>query len=197
MLRGDNKGRAMTGHTRLFLLALLLAVQVIALHFLGRPWIAADGVVRLWEGDPFSARVSQELTDWYSFSHIIHGFIFYGLLRWLAPGLPLATRLLIALAAEAGWEIAENTPVLIRAYHRQVLAEGYAGDSIVNSVADTAMMMLGFLAAARLKARYVVALAVCFELFTTAMIRDGLTLNVLNFVAPMKAVRDWQAGARP
>ena len=139
--------------------------------------------------------MSQELADWYSFSHIIHGFIFYGLLRLAAPWLPLPARLLIAMGIEIGWEIAENSPLVINAYRQQALAAGYTGDSILNSVSDTTMMAAGFFIASRLPARYVVALAIALEIFTAAMIRDGLTFNVLNFVAPVKAIHDWQAGA--
>jgi hypothetical protein len=173
--------------------ALLVGVQVGALHTLGQPWIAADGVIRLWESDPFSVRMSQELADWYSFSHIIHGFIFYGLLRLAAPRLPVAARLLIAMGVEIGWEIAENSPFVIDAYRKQALAAGYVGDSIINSVSDTVMMSCGFLIASRLRTAYVVALAIAFELFTGFMIRDGLALNILNFAAPLQAVHAWQS----
>jgi hypothetical protein len=175
--------------------ALLVAVQVAVLHTLGQPFIAADGVIRLWESDPFSVRMSQELADWYSFSHLIHGFIFYGLLRLAAPRLPVAARLLIAMGVEIGWEIAENSPFVIEAYRKQALAAGYVGDSILNSVSDTAMMACGFFIASRLRAGTVVALAVAFELLTAFMIRDGLALNILNFAAPMQAVHEWQAAA--
>lgn len=175
--------------------AVLVIAHILALHLLGQPWIAADGVVRLWEGDVLSPRMSQELSDWYSFSHIIHGFLFFWLTRWLAPRLPLSTRLLICMGIEIAWEMAENSPSVINAYRQQALAAGYTGDSIINSVSDVAMMCAGFLAASRLKGRHVVALALCFEIFTISMIRDGLALNVLNFIAPIKAIHDWQAGA--
>ena len=177
------------------LAAALIGVQVAALHHLGQPFIAADGHIKLWESHPFAPTMSQELADWYSFSHIIHGFVFYGLLHLLAPRLPFAARLLIAMGIEVGWEIAENSPFVINAYRQQALAAGYVGDSIINSVSDTAMMAIGFLAASRLRARYVVLLAVGFELLTGVLIRDGLTLNILNFAMPIKAVHDWQAGA--
>jgi hypothetical protein len=183
--------------TTLFLIAavLLVAAQVAVLHTLGRTWIAADGVVRLWEGHPFSVRTSQELADWYSFSHIIHGFIFYGVLTLAAPRLPLGARLLIAMGVEVSWEMAENSPFVIAAYRKQALAAGYVGDSILNSVSDVVMMGTGFLVASRLRARYVIALALAFEIFTAVMIRDGLFFNILNFAVPLQAVHDWQAGA--
>jgi len=174
---------------------LLVAFQVLMLHRAGQPWIAADGVVRLWESDVLSPRMSQELSDWYSFSHIIHGFLFFWLTRRLAPRLPLPARLLICMGIETGWEIAENSPFVINAYRRQALAAGYVGDSIINSVSDVVMMSGGFLVASRLKARYVIALALMFEIFTISMIRDGLALNILNFAVPIKAIHDWQAGA--
>ena len=174
----------------------LFAIHITTLHLLGQPWIAADGVVRLWESDPFSPRMSQELADWYSFSHLIHGFLFFWLTRWLFPRLPLLARLLICMGIEIGWEIAENSPLVINAYRKQALAAGYAGDSILNSVSDVVMMCTGFLVASRLKARYVIALALAFEITTAVVIRDGLFFNVLNFAWPIQAVHDWQAHSR-
>ena len=71
---------------------------------------------------------------------------------------------------------------------------GYTGDSIVNSMADIGWMTLGFLIASRLPTRASIAMAVAFELFTLAMIRDNLTLNVLMLAWPIEAVKHWQAG---
>lgn len=180
--------------------AALIGLQVAILHGFGQPLIAASGRILLWVGDPRSPDTSQQLADWYSFSHIIHGFIFFGLLRLFAPRLPFAARLLIAMGIEIGWEITENTPAVIQHYRKQALAVGYVGDSILNSVSDTAMMASGFFFASRVRARIVIALALGLELFTAWAIRDNLTLNVLGLVAPsdlapMQAIHDWQAGA--
>jgi len=180
--------------------AALVGLQVAILHGFGQPLIAASGRILLWAGDPRSPDTSQQLTDWYSFSHIIHGFIFFGLLRLFAPRLPFAARLLIAIGIEIGWEITENTPAIIQHYRKQALAVGYVGDSILNSVSDTVMMASGFFFASRMRAPIVIALAIGLELFTAWAIRDNLTLNVLGLVAPsdlapMRAIHDWQAGA--
>jgi hypothetical protein len=181
--------------------AALVGLQVAILHGFGQPLVAASGHVLLWVGDPRSADTSQQLADWYSFSHIIHGFIFFGLLRLLVPQLPLAARLLIAMGIEIGWEITENTPAIIQHYRKQALAAGYVGDSILNSVLDTVMMSSGFFFASRMRAPLVVALALALELFTAYAIRDNLTLNVVGLIAPsdwapIQAIHDWQAGAR-
>jgi uncharacterized protein DUF2585 len=182
--------------------AVLLAVQVAVLHGFGQPWMAASGQLRLWVGDVVSPDTSQQLSDWYSFSHLIHGMIFFWLLRWLAPHWPLPLRFLAAMGIEIAWEITENTPAVIQHYRQQALAAGYVGDSILNSLCDTAMMSAGFWLTSRVRAAYVVALALVLELFTATMVRDNLTLNVINLVAPsqwtmIRAVHDWQAGARP
>ena len=179
----------------------LIGLQLAVLHAFGQPWIAASGRILLWVGDPLSPDTSQQLSDWYSFSHIIHGFIFFGLLRLTMPRLPLAARLLIAMGIEIGWEITENTPAVIQHYRQQALAVGYVGDSILNSVSDTFMMSSGFFLASRLKARTVIALALGLEIFTASAIRDNLSLNVLGLLvpahwAPMQVIHDWQAGAR-
>jgi len=182
--------------------AALLCIQIAVLHGLGQPFIAASGRILLWVNDPFSPDMSQQLADWYSFSHIIHGFIFFGLFRLAAPRLPPGMGLLIAMAIEIGWEIAENSPAVIQHYRQQALAAGYVGDSILNSVSDTVMMSIGFLFASRVPGRTVIALALGLEIFTAVAIRDNLTLNVINLIAPshwapITAIHDWQSGAAP
>jgi hypothetical protein len=182
--------------------AALIALQAIVLHHMGQPLIAASGRILLWVGDPFSPDTSQQLTDWYSFSHIIHGFIFYGVLRLAVPRQPVGARLLIAMAIEIAWEFTENSPAVIQHYRQQALAAGYVGDSVLNSVSDTLMMSTGFFLSSRLRTRTIVALALGFELFTACAIRDNLTLNVINLIAspgwaPIRAIHAWQAGAMP
>ena len=177
--------------------AALVAIQVAVLHHLGQPFIAASGHILLWVNDPFSPDTSQQLADWYSFSHIIHGFIFFWLLKLAAPRLPLPARLLIAMGIEIAWEFTENSPAVIQHYRQQAIAAGYVGDSILNSVSDTVMMSSGFVFASRVRARIVIVLALGLEIFTACMIRDNLTLNVLGLIAPpISAIHDWQAGAR-
>jgi len=167
----------------------LLATQIIVLHAYGQPLVSATGRFLLWVNDPFSPETSQQLADWYSFSHIIHGFIFFGLLHLVAPRLPVGARLPIAMSIEIAWELTENTPAVIQHYRQQALAVGYSGDSILNSVSDTLMMCAGFLFASQARLRYVVAMAFALEIFTACMIRDNLSLNVLNLVAPS----EWSA----
>lgn len=183
------------GRKTVFLGWVVLAVAMAAtLLAMGRPPICTCGMVKLWEGAVDSAGNSQHLADWYSFSHVIHGFLFYaltwfGLRRAMAPG----GRLLVAAALEAGWEVLENSPLIIDRYRTATIALGYTGDSVLNSLSDLTMMTLGFLVARRLPVAATLCLAVAFELFTLAMIRDNLTLNVLMLLWPVDAVRDWQA----
>lgn len=172
-----------------------LAFQAGALWALGQPFLCACGELKLWEGDISSSSLSQQLTDWYSFTHIIHGVLFYFLVWLAAPRLSVSQRFLIALALEVGWEILENTPFVIRHYRKQALAQGYAGDSIVNSLVDTLMMASGFFVAWRLPILLLVALSVVLEIGVALSIRDNFTLNVLNFVFPLQFIHRWQSGA--
>ena len=172
-----------------------LIVQASALWALGRPLLCACGEFKLWEGDASSPGLSQQLTDWYSFTHVIHGVLFYFLLWLAAPGLSVGQRFMIALALEVGWEILENTPFAIRHYRKQPPAQNYAGDSIVNSLADTLAMALGFVLAWRLPALAVIAISVLLEVGVALNIRDNFTLNVLSFIYPFEFIRRWQNGA--
>ncbi|MDX2209704.1 MAG: DUF2585 domain-containing protein [Sphingopyxis sp.] len=174
--------------------ATLFVLLTIILLGMGRPPICECGTVKFWHGVVESSENSQHLADWYSFSHVIHGFIFYGLARWLIPGKPAWIALAAAIFVEAAWEISENTPIVINRYREATMAFGYAGDSAINSIADTAWMVIGWLGARAMKWWQTVALAIAFELFTLWTIRDNLTLNVLMLVSPVEAIKDWQAG---
>ena len=173
---------------------LILAIQVVVQHLMGRSWICECGTVKLWEGGVNTSGNSQHLSDWYTPSHVIHGFIFYGLAWLLFRGRPMALRLGFATAIEAVWEIVENTPLIIERYRAGTIALNYYGDSILNSAMDTVWMALGFLLAWRLPVWATVALAVAAELFTGYMIRDNLTLNVIMLVWPVEAIKAWQGG---
>ena len=187
----------MTGISRTgwLVAAALLAVFAAILFAMGRPPICPCGTVSLWHGVVQSNQNSQQISDWYSFSHIIHGFIFCGLSRLLMPRAPLWAALAVAIGIEGAWEILENSPIIIDRYREVTMAFGYSGDSILNSVSDAVFMILGFLAASRMRWWATVLLAIAFELFTLWTIRDNLTLNVLMLVSPIEAVKAWQAGA--
>jgi hypothetical protein len=171
-----------------------LLLQGAVLAFLGQPAVCLCGELKLWEGAVLSDGNSQQVTDWYTFSHVIHGFIFY-LLTWLIfPRMSFARRFLIALALETTWEVFENTPMVINKYREQALAQGYVGDSILNSLSDTASMALGFVLARRFPVWLTVTLAALLELFVGYSIRDNLTLNILNFIHQFPAIAKWQSG---
>ena len=174
--------------------AALLLAQIGALFALGQPWISASGQIQLWANNPLSPETSQQIADWYSLSHIVHGLLFYAGLRFCCPRLPLGLRLLLAMGIEISWEIAENTPMVINAYRQQALAIGYTGDSILNSLMDTLMMALGFLFASRAPVWAGIALGLGLELLAGVAIRDNLTLNILNFLYPIPFIERWQAG---
>lgn len=174
--------------------ALIIAVQAVILYWLGQGLICGCGYVKLWEGVVLSPGNSQHLTDWYTFSHVAHGFLFYALLSWLFPNMPVWTRLVIAVGIEASWEVIENTPMVINHYRQQALAQGYVGDSIINSVMDTVTAIVGFVLARRLPVWLSVALVVGMELFVLYSIRDNLMLNILNLIHQFPAISDWQAG---
>ncbi len=174
----------------------IMVVQALVLHLMGRVWICSCGTVRVWVGDIWSPELSQQLFDWYTPSHIVHGILFYGLLRLVLPRAPVPVRLLIAVGIEVSWEIAENSPWVIEAYRQQALAAGYTGDSILNSLLDTVAMMTGFAIARLVPWKATVALVLALEIGVGALVRDNLTLNVLNFVHRFPAIEAWQKGAQ-
>ncbi|WP_066702972.1 DUF2585 family protein [Sphingobium amiense] len=176
-----------------YLLAAAIAAAACALLFLmHRPPICTCGRIELWHGALDSGN-SQHIADWYSLSHIIHGFLFYGAAFLLLRRHPVGVRLAAAVAVEAAWELLENSPLIIDRYRTATIALGYSGDTILNSMSDIGMMTVGFLFAARAPTWLTVGTAIFLELLALAVIRDNLTLNILMLTWPVDAVRDWQA----
>lgn len=176
-------------------MALVIVIILLGMH---RPPICPCGTVRLWQGVVESAENSQQISDWYSFTHVIHGFLFYGAAHiiWRRFGFEALSpkwALMLSILVEGSWEILENSPIIIDRYRAVTISWGYSGDSVLNSAADMGFMTLGFLFAARAPALLTVTIALIFEAFTLWMIRDNLTLNVLMLVSPIESVRLWQA----
>lgn len=158
----------------------------------GRNVMCTCGYVELWHPRLDSGN-SQHLADWYTLSHIIHGFLFYALGSLILRRRPPGERLVLAVGIEAAWEMLENSPIIINRYREATIALGYSGDSIVNSVADVAWMALGFAFARRVPWWVTLGVAVTFELIALFAIRDNLTLNVLMLASPVEAIKAWQS----
>lgn len=171
-----------------------VALQALILLAMGLPLICACGQIALWHGDPSGPETSQHLTDWYTVTHVVHGFGFYVLLWLIVPGLPIAQRFAFAIGIEAAWEVIENTPLIVERYRQSALARGYFGDSVVNSVADTLAAAIGFVLAWIMPVRASVALVLATELLLGYAIRDNLTLNIIQLIYPVEAVSAWQVG---
>lgn len=186
----------MTARTRrtLWLALGVVALAAAILLLMGRPPICTCGTIKLWTGAVQSADNSQHIADWYTPSHIIHGFLFYALSWWLMRKRPVGERYVMAVALEAAWELLENSPSIIERYRAVTFAFGYNGDSVLNSVSDIGWMSLGFVLARRLPVAATVMLAIGFKLLALAVIRDNLTLNVVMLIAPVDAIKAWQAG---
>ncbi|MEI7480383.1 MAG: DUF2585 family protein [bacterium] len=177
----------------LIILSVVATVELLS----GRSLFGPDGRFGWWDNNVWSSENSQRVADAYSFSHIIHGILFYAFLWLVARKLPLKYRFLIALVIEAGWELLENSPLIINRYREATIALGYVGDSVLNSVSDVVMVVIGFLIARFSKIWISIALIIIMELGCLFWVRDNLTLNVLMLVHPVESVKVWQSEGQP
>ncbi|WP_337660544.1 DUF2585 family protein [Anderseniella sp. Alg231-50] len=175
-------------------LAVITVTMAASLIALGRNLICQCGYVKLWHGEVISSENSQHILDWYSPSHVLHGLVFYMALHFLLPRLNIGGRLVVAAAIEAAWEIIENTSWIIDKYREDTIALDYYGDSVLNSGSDMAMMIVGFVIAARAPVWLSVCLFIAAELVVGFIIRDGLLLNIIMLLYPLEWIRQWQAG---
>lgn len=185
--------RMILQRTPLLITAAIVLTMAIVLLWMGRvPWCDC-GYIDLW-GTVGTSEGSQQFFDWYTPSHLLHGFIFYAVLWLVARRVPVGWRLVIATLVEATWEIAENTNRVIEHYRTVTISLDYFGDSVLNSLMDVAAMLAGFWLAQRLPVWASFAVVIGFELLTMVLIRDGLALNVLMLLSPVEAIKVWQAG---
>ncbi len=173
-------------------LILVLAATAFQLHNQGRIWWCACGQPNLWDGDIWGSHNSQHLLDAYSFTHVLHGVLFCGLAVWLLPRIPLMWRLLLAVTVESLWELLENSQFIINRYREATISQGYAGDSIINSISDIFCCGFGFLLAMQLGFRKSAVLFVATEIILLLWVKDNLALNILMLIHPIEAIKQWQ-----
>lgn len=176
-----------------FAILLVLVGAAYQLRVQGRLWWCSCDYLLLWSGDPWSSDNSQHLLDPYSFTHVLHGFLFCGAISLVVPRASLAWGLWLAVLIEALWEVVENSEAVIRRYREETAALGYQGDTIVNSLSDIVLCGLGYVLARRLGFLRTAAIFLLTEAVLALWIRDGLLLNVLMLVYPVEAVKEWQA----
>ncbi len=170
----------------------IILLAAVILYLMGQvPWCKC-GVIRLWHGVVFSSENSQHLSDWYTFTHIIHGFGFYLLSKLFFPRLPMPLRLLMAITLEGVWEVLENTDFIINRYREVTISLDYFGDSVINSISDILAMMAGFFLASRIRVSLSFALVVIFEVMLAYFIRDNLLINIVMLAYPLEWLKQWQ-----
>ena len=164
---------------------------------MGRSPLGPDGRFGLLDWNIWSSECSQRLADPYSFSHLAHGILFFGLLWLAARNVPVRHRFLVAVLIEAGWELLENSPLIINRYRETTIALGYVGDSVMNSISDIGMMSLGFLFASLVRPWVSMVAVITMEVGCALWVRDNLMLNIIMLLHPVEAIKAWQTAGQP
>jgi hypothetical protein len=175
------------------MLALAIVLGAAALRLQGRLWVCSCGYVALWCGDINSSGNSQHLFDPYTFTHVIHGFLFLGFVYLVGPRLSSSWKIALALALEALWEVIENSTYVIERYRAQTISLGYTGDTIVNSLGDLIACAVGAVVARWLGVTKTILLTVAIEVLLLIAVRDNLLLNIIMLIFPSDAIRQWQS----
>ena len=177
-------------------MAAVVLLTIFALHLQGRIWWCKwDATYLLWSSDAWSKHSSQHLFDPYSFTHVLHGLLFYALLFLVfRRRLSLAWLLLIAVSIEAVWEVLENSKAVIERYRTATISLDYFGDSIANSLGDILSCAAGFFIAHRLLFWHSLLLFALIEIVLIFTIRDSLLINIIMLVHPIEVIKAWQTG---
>ena len=175
-------------------LLVFLIIMAVYLNAQGRLWFSASGDVLLWVGDAFSNENSQQLLDPYSFSHFLHGVIFFFILKYTFRNFSLESRFVASVMMEGCWEMLENSAIIINRYRDATAALGYNGDTIYNSYGDLLSCSIGFIVARYVGLKWSILLFIAIELICLFWIKDNLTLNVIMLIYPIEGIKDWQLG---
>ena len=174
-----------------FFILIIVMIFVGILFWMGRIPFCECGL-NLWTWSAWSSATSQHFGDPYSFSHILHGIIFFAGLWFLRKKLSLRLRFTIAVLIEIVWEIFENSSFIINRYRTATASLDYFGDSVLNATGDLLFAMLGFWIAWKLPWKWTLAIVVLIELIMLYLMRDNLTLNVIMLISPIDAIKEWQ-----
>ncbi len=176
-------------------IGIVIAAMVILLRSMGRSWWCKCGVPIPWSWDIWSSHASQHLIDPYFFSHVLHGVIFFRVLHWVKP-IPTTAKWIVAALVEAGWEILENSPLIIERYRESTISLDYFGDSIANSIFDVVACLIGFGIASKVRWTTSIAFFIAVEVVLLITIRDSLVLNIIMLISPIEAILTWQNAGR-
>ncbi len=173
-------------------IAAVLISTAVLLRAEGRLWICSCGKFSIWAGQVCSANNSQQFLDPFSFTHVLHGFLYAWLLTLIVPRLVASWQLWFAVTLGSLWELLENSDFIINRYRTETAALGYHGDSIVNSMGDVLCCVIGFMIARRLGLRRSLLVFVGLELVLLIWIRDSLLLEILMLIRPIGIFKAWQ-----
>lgn len=171
---------------------LVLLLMIVSLRALGRLFLCACGYFDVWTSDTCSSNNSQQLFDPYSFTHVLHGFLFFWLIQLLFRRMTAYWQFWLALLLESAWEVFENTSFVINKYRTETAALGYTGDTVVNSLGDLACALVGFLIARQFGIRRSLIAFLLIELILILWIHDSLLLQILMLIQPVEAIKLWQ-----
>jgi uncharacterized membrane protein YjdF len=180
------------------MIVLIFIAAAWQLHRQGRFWWCGCRPF-LWTANAWGSLTSQTFFDPYSFTHLMHGFMFAGVLLLLfryvvKQNVATGWRLVIALVAEAAWEILENTNAVIDRYRATTAFLGYHGDTVLNSLGDILCCGLGVLIARKLGWLRSLPIFIATEIVLAFWIRDSLILEIIMLVHPFDVIKKWQLG---
>ena len=178
-------------------IGLILLLVIVTLRAEGRMFLCACGHFALWTSDTCSSNTSQQLLDPYSFTHVLHGFLFFWLITLLFRRMSASWQVSLALLLEGAWEVFENTRFVIDKYRTETAALGYTGDTIVNSLGDLMCALAGFMIARKLGLLRSLIVFVLVEIVLVVWIHDSLLLQILMLVRPVGAIKLWQMCVQP
>lgn len=170
-----------------------VVLMVLWLWLDGRLWWCKLGDYSIYVNEAWnSSHTSQHFLDPYTFTHVLHGVLFFWLTNLLFKKYTFSRQFFIAVAVECAWEILENSNFVIEKYRENTASLDYFGDSIFNSVGDVLACAAGFLIAYKLGAWRSLVFFLVVEIILLLWIRDGLLLNILMLIYPLDAIKAWQ-----